>query len=396
MKRLSFLIILSLFIGFWSCNKDDEVKTTDLIVSVVYPDLYAEDSAAGVSVEITSMESQKKTTLETNAEGSVTFPDLIPGTYNIVANMTLTPEQAEVLTGIAQEIVLSGNLSNVMVAGSNTLTVTIQLIGSKAGNLLLKEIYYTGSRTPSDGAYFLDQFYEIYNNSTETIYADSLVLANCMPGNANKSIPGWSDDPNHVYLGSVWRIPGTGKDHPIEPGKSIIISKNGTNHREDPNGNPNCPYPGSIADFETYIDREDTRDVDNPGVPNMEMLHHYAGYYFLSAVGGPGIVIFKVDNFENLERVTEPGSPYTFEYIKLPVEYIIDGVEAGRNEDQIPFKRFHSNVDAGMIWCSGTYVGESIRRKTVKIIDGRRILKDTNNSTQDFEVITPPTPKAFD
>ena len=188
MKRSAILIFLTLFIGFWSCNKDDEVKTIDLTVSVVYPDLYAEDNAVGVSVEITSMESQKKTTLETSAEGSVTFPDLIPGTYNIVANMTLTPEQAEVLTGIAQEIVLSGNLTNVMVAGSNPVNVTIQLIGSKAGNLLLKEIYYTGSRTPSDGAYFLDQFYEIYNNSTETIYADSLVLANCMPGNANKSI----------------------------------------------------------------------------------------------------------------------------------------------------------------------------------------------------------------
>jgi hypothetical protein len=282
-----------------------------------------------------------------------------------------------------------------MIDGSDSLGVTIDLKGSKVGNLVLKEIYYTGSRTPSGGAYFLDQFYEIYNNSTDTIYADSLILANCMPGNANTSIPGWSDDPNNVYLGSVWRVPGSGKDHPLAPGESIIISKNGTNHREDPNGNPNCPYPGSIGDFETFVDRQDTRDVDIPGVPNMEMLHHYAGFYFLSAVGGPGIVIFRVDEFNNLERQTQPGSTYTFEYIKLPVEYIIDAVEAGRNANEIQFKRFPATIDAGMIWCSGTYVGESIRRKTSKVIDGRRILQDTNNSTQDFEVIKPPTPRSF-
>jgi hypothetical protein len=127
----------------------------------------------------------------------------------------------------------------------------------------------------------------------------------------------------------------------------------------------------------------------------MEMLHHYAGFYFLSAVGGPGIVIFRVDEFNNLERQTQPGSTYTFEYIKLPVEYIIDAVEAGRNANEIQFKRFPATIDAGMIWCSGTYVGESIRRKTSKVIDGRRILQDTNNSTQDFEVIKPPTPRSF-
>lgn len=396
MKKLGLLIVAAALIGLWSCSKDKEVETTDLQIWVTYPDLYAEVSAAGATVELTNNETQSKTTLTADADGGALFTKLLAGTYNITANITLNPQQAELLTGIAQEIILAGTLNNLMVSGKATIEETIQLVGGRAGDLVFKEIYYTGSRTPTGGTYFLDQFYEIYNNSTETIYADGLILALAHPVAATSSIAGWSDDPNHVYLSSVWQVPGNGTTYPIEPGTSFIISQNGTNHREDPNGNANCPYSGSIATFETFVDREDTRDVDNPGVPNMIMLHHGSGFYFLASVFGPAPVIFRVENFMALARETQPGSTSTFEYIKLPVGHIIDGVEGGRDENSVNFKRLPASVDAGIIWCSGTYMSESIRRKTANTIEGRRILQDTNNTTADFEVKSPPTPKTFD
>lgn len=397
MKRLGFLIILVAFVGLWACDKDDEVKTTDLTVFVEYPDLYAEQYAQGATVELTNNETQTKTTLTTGADGSVVFTELLPGTYNILANLTLSAAQAEPLTGIAQEIILSGSTSNFMISGEPTMETSVQMAGGKAGDLVFKEIYYTGSRTPAGGTYFLDQFYEIYNNSTETIYADGLILAIAHPMVAHiNPIPGWTDDPNHVYLSSVWRVPGTGEQYPIEPGESFIISQNGTNHREDPNGNADCPYPGSIADFETFVDREDTRDVDNAGVPNMEMLHHGSMFYFLASVFGPAMVIFRADDFEALPRFTAPGSTSTFEYIQLPVDLILDGVETARDAESVNNKRLPASVDAGFSYCSGSYVSESIRRKIASTIDGRHILQDTNNSSNDFEAITPPTPRSFD
>ena len=397
MKRLGLLILLTAFVGLWACDKNDEVKTTDLTVYVEYPDLYAEQYAPGTSVEVTNMETQVKTTLTTGSDGAVVFTELLPGTYNILASLSLTAAQAEALTGIAQEIILSGSETSLMISGEPTMEVTVKMAGGKAGDLVFKEIYYTGSRTPAGGTYFLDQFYEIYNNSTETIYADGLILATCHPTVAHMApIAGWTDDHDHVYLSSVWRVPGTGEQYPIAPGESIIISQNGTNHREDPNGNPDTPYAGSIADFETFVDREDTRDVDNAGVPNMEMLHHGSMFYFLASVNGPAMVIFRVDDFESLARLPQPGSPSTFEYVQLPVEYIIDGVETARDAESVNNKRLPPSVDAGFISCNGTYVSESIRRKTANIIDGRRILQDTNNSSNDFEAITPPTPRSFD
>jgi hypothetical protein len=397
MKKLGLLIILTAFVGLWACDKDDEVKTTDLTVIVEYPDLYAQQFVQGATVELTNNETQAKTTLTTEQDGSVLFTELLPGTYNILANLSLTAAQAETLTGIAQEIILSGSESNLIVSGEPTLETTIKMAGGKAGDLVFKEIYYTGSRTPAGGTYFLDQFYEIYNNSTETIYADGLILATVHPTAAHGNpIQGWSDDPNHVYLSSIWRVPGNGTQYPIEPGESFIISQNGMNHRGDPNGNPDTPYAGSIADFETFVDREDTRDIDNAGVPNMEMLHHGSMFYFLATVFGPAVVIFKVDDFNALPRFTQPGSTSTFEYVQLPVNLIIDGVEAARDAESMITPRLPSSVDAGFAYCSGTYVGESIRRKTANIIDGRRILQDTNNSSNDFETIKPPTPRSFD
>jgi hypothetical protein len=396
MKKLVVLVIVTALIGMWACKKDEEVKTTDLQIWVAYPELYAQELATGASVELTNMETQTKTTLTTGANGGVVFENLLPGTYSLLANINLSESQAEELIGISQELFLSGTVVNYIVTGVPLQELTVQLIGGRAGDLVFKEIYYTGSRTPAGGSYFLDQFYEIYNNSTETIYADGLILATAMPMAATTSIVGWSDDPDHIYLSSVWRVPGDGTQHPIAPGESFIISQNGTNHREDPNGNANCPYPGSIADFETFVDREDTRDVDNPGVPNMEMLHHGSMFYFLATVFGPGVVIFRVDDFSALPLMTQPGSTSTATYVQLPSEYVIDGVDLGRDENQVQFKRFPPSIDAGMIWCSGSYVGESVRRKTSKTIDGRRILQDTNNTTNDFEVLTTPTPKSFD
>lgn len=396
MKKLTMMVMITALTVAWSCNKDDEIATTQLTIVATYPETYSVELAQGATVEITNLENMTKQSQVTGESGAAVFTELLPGTYNITVGMTLSATQAVELTGISQEIILSGSRNNLTISGDAPLEESIAMAGGKAGDLVLKEIYYTGSRTPAGGTYFLDQFYEIYNNSTEVIYADGLILGTCMPMAATSSVAGWSDDPDHVYMNSVWQVPGSGEQYPIAPGESFIISQNGTNHREDPNGNPDCPYPGSIADFEAFVVRDDTRDVDNPGVPNMEMLHHVTGFYFLATVFGPAVVVFRVDDFSSLALMTNPSSTSTIEYVQLPVENIIDGVEMGRDESQLQFKRLPTSIDAGMIWCSNSYVGESIRRKTDRTIAGRKILQDTNNTSNDFEVLTTPTPKSFD
>ena len=67
-----------------------------------------------------------------------------------------------------------------------------------------------------------------------------------------------------------------------------------------------------------------------------------------------------------------------------PSIHTIDTMEALMDEDSVDFKRLHSSLDAGFQYVSGTYVGESVRRKK----DGDLWI-DTDNSTDDFFVTTP-------
>ena len=51
-----------------------------------------------------------------------------------------------------------------------------------------------------------------------------------------------------------------------------------------------------------------------------------------------------------------------------------------------------ATVDAGMLWTSAMYNGMGFTRKVHKVINGRIIYKDTNNSSEDFEPEAKPTP----
>ena len=60
------------------------------------------------------------------------------------------------------------------------------------------------------------------------------------------------------------------------------------------------------------------------------------------------------------------------------------------NETKITQKRMPAILDAGATWVGGTYLAKSVTRKVSDIMeDGRVIYQDTNNSLEDFEVVTP-------
>ena len=73
-------------------------------------------------------------------------------------------------------------------------------------------------------------------------------------------------------------------------------------------------------------------------------------------------------------------------------DWVIDGVECNRTEEDKRFKRLPTSVDAGMTWSLATYNSKSVRRKAEKILDGKVIYKDSNNSTNDFINDLTPTP----
>lgn len=80
--------------------------------------------------------------------------------------------------------------------------------------------------------------------------------------------------------------------------------------------------------------------------------------------------------------------------MQIPNDIIIDGVEVNAEDNSRLFpRRLNSAIDGGYAFVpKGAYSSQAIVRKVVKEVDGRKILQDTNNSTNDFEVIDVPVP----
>lgn len=397
MKKILLLILLA-GVLFSACKNDrsGNLKTASVTVKVNYPSTYSQQNASQADVTITSISDGSVKTATTSDDGQVVFTGVLPGSYNLTVTRSLTAQQALTLTGVSQALVLNAASNNVTVNGVQDATFTLELQGTVAGSLLIKEVYYTGSKTAAGGTYFSDQFVEIYNNSTDTLYLDSLCIGDAY-GNSGlinpTSLPTpYNTDNQHVYLSNVWRIPGTGKEHKLAPGHSIIIAQDGVNHK-DALLNPNSPVDLSKADWETYNERPDGRDADAPGVPNLERVYFTGGFDWLMTVFGPGIVIFKAD-FNSLEKVAIPGSTLD-PRIKVLNSVVIDAFEGLKDAGSVTYKRIPTGVDAGFVYADDTYNMQSFRRKTATTINGRKVLQDSNNSGSDFEKLSAPAPKVL-
>lgn len=269
--------------------------------------------------------------------------------------------------------------------------------GPPVGNFVIEEVFYTGSPGAAADHYFSDQLIEIYNDSTGVLFADGLCIADVFgPSgeiNEGQEPSPFQGDGEAVHVSSAWRVPGSGQDHPVAPGESLLIAQDGTNHQ------PDSVLDLSDADFETYNERDDGEDIDWPIVPNLERLHFTGGYDWLLPVFGPAVVIFRADDFEALERVDVPGASELGPRVRIPNALVIDAFEALLDASSAGYKRVPAALDRGFVYASGTYTGESARRRRVEGGgeegggERRPALADSGDSGADFEVIAAPAPR---
>lgn len=399
MKKIS-VFFLGLLLAGAGCKKSDtaSIPTVSYTVKVTYPTAYSTSAATGATVTLTNASTGTASKATTDTAGEAKFESLLPGSYQVSVSRTLTADEALTLTGISEEIFLNASASsqNIQAAG----TLELQLSGSSVGGFVFKQVSYACSKTPSSTNYLIDQFYEIYNNSTDTLYADSLCIGDVQgsPYLSSSSKPsGFQSDVNYVYLRNCFMVPGSGTTYPVAPGKSIIIAQTAINHKTDASGNANSVDLGTgIGDFEVYV-TSSTRDVDNPDVPNMTVIDQtLAGFYWTTYVYGASMVIFKHADPASLPKELEPGTTSTSTFIQVPVANIIDGVDFQSSAAATGFKRLPASIDAGFNYCSGTYTGDAMMRKVKSTLsNGRIVLQDTNNSTDDFEMINPALPKGW-
>ena len=389
MKYILFFCASILF-AFYGCMDDDTKAHGLLKVELNFQDEFKNTNPDKIDVVIINRTTGRKFSEKTDNNGFATF-DVEEGIYNIssVYNMNA-------------DTVFNGNLSDVIVTSATSgEKVGMEMIFGKLSPLVFKEIYYTGVRTPANKTYYSDQFHEVYNNSNEVQYLDGLCLAVLEPSSSKPS--SWVTEEGKLMPllpvnWMAWRIPGNGTDHPLLPGESIVIALDAINHHDDPSGNPNSTVDMSNADWEIYFELSGG-DTDNPSVPNMQMIwtNNYKMPDWMHNTMGSAVILFKIpepwEDFVNDpdNLMTKPSSTSSTKYLMIPKDYVVDAVECVQSETK-SYKRLLKELDAGYIYCSGTFVKESIRRKVKDIIGGRVIYKDTNNSTEDFVVSPVQTP----
>ncbi len=390
-KYLYLLAIVFTGLPLFSCLKEG-AGLFNFAVTVSYPAGYIPDDLSNVKVSMVNIITGRLDTARTDISG-VAVLSLEEGTYTLSASIK------------SVEFAFNGIKENVIINPLKlSLSMGLEAVALKGG-LVFKEIFYTGSKTPAATNYYADQFHEIYNNSDDVIYLDGLCMGVLEALSANASVwvkPGGGLRDTIPITFQTWMWPGTGTDYPLAPRTSIVIAQDGINHKSDPLGNATSPVDLGSANWETYISTSN-KDTDTPGVPNLICIYTTAVMMvdWVCAVSGSAVVIFRlptgldystfVNNPANLK--TKPGSSATTQYLQIDKAWVIDAVEEVQADPTKQFKRLPTSLDAGKVFCSGSYVGKSIRRKVEKIIGGKIIYKDTNNSSEDF--IGDQVPKPF-
>lgn len=254
-----------------------------------------------------------------------------------------------------------------------------------------------------------ESYFEIVNNSDEVQYLDNLILT--APTGNQQTANAWQangyEDLYACGQGSVVAFPGNGHDYPLQPGESVLIANDATNHKlaygEDASqaaDYASCPDL-SNADWEIYLDYN-ANDVDYDA-PNLKTIFHNNQYMFAFGLGvsGRSYVLAKLpegmtpEAYAALESsvMYEPGtSSTTMTYLVIPSKYVLDAVDIYDPETENHYPTFLPQDDATGVKGNPMYSAKCIRRKVTKIENGRPYYQDTNNSAADFLRDQPLTP----
>ncbi|MBR4119471.1 MAG: DUF4876 domain-containing protein [Bacteroidales bacterium] len=279
--------------------------------------------------------------------------------------------------------------------------------------LVIKEFYTAMCKhSETHKNYMYDQFYEIYNNSAKVQYLDNCILAKTEV-QANSKIIYWpdNDEENKEVAVSSYVAgfvgDGTGKKYPLEPGQSVVIAFQAQNHTimsdnpdtEEVEVNTNT-IDLSKADYEIDITEYRPTYVANPDVPNLTILAKPGTQTLLFGLipaFGAGLVLAQVDDVEayvadQANWKTKPEGTDQEPYLMIKYKDIQDAINIVCETETNRRVVLPATVDAGMLWTSAMYNGMGFTRKVHKVINGRIIYKDTNNSSEDFEPEAKPSP----
>lgn len=391
MKKSLLFFTLAALCAAVSCQKNDDKQDPELSKDSIVVDA----SAGSDTFDILTDEAW---TVNVDSDWVVSDPQSGEGKTTV----TLTWEAYEGATS---------RTANVSVkVGSETLLLQLMQVSAAyghAGELVIEEVYFTGSVIESSDSSDDDQYIRLTNNSDHTVYADGILFVTNFISGTKSSVGAYYEYPeleDGLAVTDMYQIPGNGTDVPVEPGKSLILALAAQNYKAE---NANS-FDLSKADFEFYDENDFLPDTDNPDVPNLNIwFKSSATITTLHKRGFESYAIVLPPKDETAESIMTNRhwtgtyyfhfNEYNFDYDiadedvwVIPAGWVLDAVNCSL-EDSWYRNPWGAAFDAG--WThAGDYdgdasrYGKSVRRK---VENGK--LVDTNNSTNDFTPSATPT-----
>jgi len=375
-----------------SCiDYDDVTKAIDVNVQLILPsDFINDDALSGHEVVLTS--NGKSYSATTDENGVARFEQLVPDTYSMAVSWSLSSDEYKSYTGDEQAnmgATVSGSTSSILLS-ENNMTITLSTILSLNRSLVISKIYYAGSKDTYNISYAQGKYMEFYNQSSDTVDIAGYYFGLCETDNTPAYTLGLT--PDSIYLKQIFRFPA---DSPIyvAPGGVVLVANSAIDHTP----NSTSEHDLRTADFEAKDVTGNGKHENNPATPALDLIYTaFSGITYMNLVqGGPcAIVLFSASesDVESLPLVYKYGKTSGTMYKQLPISWVLDGVEIMKNKVKgidTADKRLYETIDAGYTCISNVsgWNGELVMRKVDQVADdGRKILVDTNNSTNDFTV----------
>lgn len=391
----SICVAASLALPFFSCSDEPVVPTVEASIEIVRPEGIDDLQILKETVVFRNLSSGEEMRFD-STEGLAIPVGIYECSYEAEATyVNAGDEESAVVEGR-----LIGNAESVQVTAAGFKLVLPVYLSVDKDDFIFEEIFFTGTRRASGSSYIGDTYFKIYNNTDHVLYADGLAICE----SKFKSTQFYTYTPDirqdEMTVHAIYVIPGNGTEHPVAPGESLVICDTGIDHRIS---NPNS-FDLSDADFEWYDESTNPShtDIDSPTVPNLDKWYCYTQTVFIPhnrgfssfalariPIGKEAYLSDYYYDYEYTMYLPAGTFPMSGSAYRLPNEWIVDGVNCSVETDR-QWNVLPPSIDAGWTHCGAMDSDEnrffkSIRRKMLYLTDdGIRVLKDTNNSTADF------------
>ena len=251
--------------------------------------------------------------------------------------------------------------------------------------IIIKEIYCGGCpKDEGSDMFHMDKCIVLYNNCPERVVASNLCFGMATPYNAEAPSNGsiYDKSGNLVYedegfipaQNGIWYFPST---LVIEPFQQVVVNVHGAiDNTQTYSQSVNYAYSGYYCMYDPEAGYNNTSYYPTPAdiIPAshyLKTVKYGQGNAWPLSTSSPALFIFQTQDVSPVDFATDadnlwyvPGYSQTPVYacVKVPVDWIIDGVEVfnGTNKDNCK-KRFTADIDAGYVYLTNK-LGHSVYR----------------------------------